>query len=258
MKGPSAAPSDIAKRLEQVRREIRQAAEMAHRSADSVRLVAVSKYQDTAAIEAAYAAGQRDFGENYAQELAQKAAALAQRGLRPTWHFIGRLQRNKVARVVEWADVIHSVDSLRLAECISRAVCAQTAPGVAVVPKAVLLQVNFEGDAQKGGVPVEAVLPLAQATVQLNGLCLWGLMAVLPDLTGEHNAQGTAAGAASAYFEMLARLQSEVHVALAGQTGQELSMGMSHDFASAIGAGATLVRVGTAIFGPRPPRRSAP
>jgi hypothetical protein len=248
----------VAERLAHVRRAIGEAAKRAHRDPASVKLVAVSKYHSVEAIAVAYAASQRDFGENYAQELAHKAQALAERGLAPTWHFIGQLQRNKVATVVQWADVIHSVDSVRLAQAISRAVCAKYAPGQKVKPMAILLQVDFAKEARRGGVAPEAVLGLAQNIAAMPGLSLWGLMTVPPEPKGSTQAASAPDTEPAGYFAALAQLQQEVDAALGTRTQKQLSMGMSHDFASAIGEGATLVRIGTAIFGPRPPRRSAP
>lgn len=251
--------AEVASRLMAVRSDIGQAAVRAGRSPTSVRLVAVSKYHSIASIKAALAAGQRDFAENYAQELAHKAAALAAAGHYPTWHFTGRLQRNKVATVVQWARVIHSVDSLRLAEAISRTVCARQARGQSVANMAIFLQVNFEADTRRAGVAPSAVATLAQAVVALPGLELWGLMA-LPAASRSKGALAASSKkpAADVCFEALADLQKSVHKACRRRSKQQLSMGMSHDFASAIAAGATLVRIGTAIFGPRPPRRSAP
>lgn len=249
----------LTERLGAVRAKIDQAAQNAGRDARDVRLVAVSKYHSVETIEWAFAQGQRDFGENYAQELGAKAEALAAQGIRPTWHFIGQLQRNKVASVVAWADVIHSVDSLKLARAISaahdRKVCA---PGTQRRPTAILIQVNLGDEPQKAGIAPDEVVALAQAVVSLPHLQLWGLMAVPPDPRGGDEADAQGPDASLAHFRALARLQVAVHKACGGRTQNQLSMGMSHDFASAIGVGATLVRIGTAIFGPRPRHRSAP
>lgn len=231
--------------LEQVRERIERACARAGRSSSEVTLVAVSKTHPAEAVREAYAAGQRVFGENYVQELSEKSAALADlEGLR--WHFIGHLQRNKVKDVARVGAligaerspsrsgatvVIETVDSARLAIEIDKRAAASKVP--------VLLQVNVAGEAQKSGCTPDELETLVRAVRELEHLELRGLMTVPP--------LGEAPEASRPHF---ARLR-----ALAERHGLgELSMGMSADLEVAIEEGATLVRVGTAIFGARASR----
>jgi pyridoxal phosphate enzyme (YggS family) len=196
-----------------------------------VTLVAVSKTQPPEAIREAYAAGQRDFGENYAQEWRAKADALADLAeLR--WHFIGGLQTNKVKYLAGRVAAIHTVDRLELAGEISRRFAAKGAMARAY------LEVNVGGEASKSGCAPADVPALATAVRALPALELVGLMAIPP-----------AEGDPRPRFQQLRRLAADL--GLAG-----LSMGMSGDWRVAIEEGATLVRVGTAVFGARPPKES--
>lgn len=196
-----------------------------------VTLIAVSKTRTVDEIRAAMQAGQIDFGENYAQELRDKAELL--QGAR--WHFIGALQRNKVKYVVGRASLIHDVDSLALAEEI----------GKRSLPRktGVLVGVNF-GEEQKSGVPAGEALALAESLTKVEGIALRGLMAIPPPAEDPE--------ASAPYFEQLASLAAQGRAK--GLPLTELSMGMSHDWHVAVRYGATLVRVGTAIFGSRPPK----
>ena len=235
----------IAFSLNQVRGRLSAALADAGRAPDAARLVAVSKFQPTSAIRAAYAAGQRDFGENYVQELQQKAAELADLAeLR--WHLIGHLQRNKARSVVPLASLIHTVHSVELVAELDKRACSVALDGAhsfvtGVARLSVLIEVNVGGEAQKSGCAPEAlsaVLEAAQAAPHLN---LAGLMCVPP-----HTAQPSGA---RPFFDELRRLR-EVHGG--AQRLPELSMGMTADLEHAVAAGATIVRVGTAIFGERP------
>lgn len=235
----------LAARLLGLRTAIEAACRGAGRDPRSVRLVAASKLQPACAIAEALAAGQLEFGENYAQELRDKdtelrAGAADVSELR--WHFIGPLQRNKVHLVVGRAALIHSVDSLELLEALrARLLRAGGAP-----VQDVLLEVSVAGEAQKAGCAPADVPVLLDAIAAAGGvLRCRGLMAMPPlDEDPERSRP---------YFRALRLLRDELaqvprpHVQL-----DELSMGMSHDFAVAITEGATLVRVGTALFGPRP------
>jgi pyridoxal phosphate enzyme (YggS family) len=227
------AGSEIAARLSEVGRRIDEAAARAGRPPGSVRLLAVSKGKPAEAIRAAYAAGQRAFGENYAQELAQKAADLADlEGIE--WHFIGRLQRNKAKQVVQAARVVHAVDRADLAAELGKRA------GAAGVKLRVLVEVNVSGEASKGGCPpgeASEVLGAIRASPALEAV---GLMTIPPDSEDP--------AAARPFFAALRRLRDD-HGGAAALP--ELSMGMTHDFPIAIEEGATLVRVGTAIFGAR-------
>jgi pyridoxal phosphate enzyme (YggS family) len=223
----------LAERLEAVRARIVRACEASGRDPRSVRLVAVSKTHPAQAIREAYAAGQRDFGENYAQELASKAEELSDLdGLR--WHFIGHLQSNKAKVVARVAHVVHAVDGPALArELGKRAVASGRAPLPALV------EVNVSGEASKAGVAPQDLEPVLAAVEAQPGLRLAGLMTMPPfgDL-----------GVAKGIFETLASLRN-LHGGAARLP--ELSMGMTADLEVAIAAGATMVRVGTAIFGER-------
>ncbi|MFN7135235.1 MAG: YggS family pyridoxal phosphate-dependent enzyme [Myxococcales bacterium] len=221
--------SDVATRLREVRASIDAAARRAGRDPAAVHLVAVSKFQPLAAMREAFAAGQRLFGENYAQELREKAKALEDcEGLE--LHFIGTLQKNKAKYVAPLAAMFHALDTLELAKELDK----RAAAAGRVLP--VLLEVNL-GEAQKGGVAPEAVEPLADAVRGLAALELRGLMCMPPPADD--------AEASRPHFRTVAALGSRLGL-------QVLSMGMSADYEVAIEEGATHVRVGTAIFGARP------
>ena len=212
-----------------VRARIVAACERVGRAPESVRLVAVSKGQPGHAIRVAYSQGQRDFGENYVQELKLKAAELADlRELR--WRFVGRLQSNKTKDVAALGCSVDALDSIALAESLSRRALAL---GQALE---VLLQVNVDREPQKAGALPDHVPELAAAVRALPALSLRGLM-VIPRASDDPEASRPA-------FAALRALAEQCDLA-------ELSMGMSHDLEVAIEEGATMVRVGTAVFGPR-------
>ena len=230
--------SPIAANLQAVRRRISEALQGDTRE---VTIVAVSKAQPPEAIAAAAAAGCRDFGENYVQEAIAKMAALRQERLR--WHFIGRLQRNKAREVAERFDWVHAVDRAPAAAALARARPAERGP------LDVCLQVNISGEATKGGVaPGPALAALAREVAAMAGLRLRGLMGMA--------AFGLEPDAQRAQFralrEALQGLRREGFASL-----DTLSMGMSQDFEAAVAEGATLVRIGTAIFGERRGRAAA-
>jgi len=235
----------IAEGLNRVRAQLAAALASAGRTPDSARLIAVSKFQPTSAIRAAYAEGQRDFGENYVQELEQKAAELADLSdLR--WHLIGHLQRNKARVVAPLASLIHTVHSVELARELNKRASGVSLTGArAFVPGeprlGVLVEVNVGGEAQKSGCAPEALPALLQALDEAEHLRCIGLMCVPPHTADPRGAQP--------YFEQLRDLR-DAHGGAARLP--ELSMGMSADLAYAVAAGATIVRVGTAIFGERP------
>jgi pyridoxal phosphate enzyme (YggS family) len=220
--------SDIAGRLAGVRERIARAAVRAGRDPSAITLVAVSKTRPAEDVVAAAAAGQRLFGENYAQELRDKAQALATADV--AWHFIGALQRNKVKHVVGRAALIHTVDDAELAREIDRRAVALG------LRQDVLIEVNVAAEAQKHGVAPAGLAELVAMIRGLPHLALLGLMTVPP--IAEDPA------ASQPHFRALRELAA-VH----GLT--ELSMGMTHDLEVAVEEGATLVRVGTAIFGSR-------
>jgi PLP dependent protein len=226
------SPAD---RLRAVRDRIAAAARAAGRDPSSVTLLAVSKTWPAEAVRELAALGQTAFGENRAQELTAKAAELADLPLE--WHFVGQLQRNKAAAVARTGAVVHSLDRLPLARALAR-VGEETGR-----PVGVFLQVDLGGAAgelaERGGAAPDDVPALADAVAELPGLTLRGLMAVAP--------RGEEPGPA---FVRLAALAERVRADHPGAA--ELSAGMSADLEEAIAAGATLVRVGTALFGSRP------
>jgi PLP dependent protein len=228
--------SEIAENLARVRAEITRAAEKAGRNPAAVRLIAVSKTKTAEAVRAALAAGQLDFGENYAQELRDKMAAIAAPGL--GWHFIGALQRNKVKYLAGKVAAIHSVASVEVAEEIARRSAA-----LGTVTR-VLIEVNTGGEASKSGVAPEGALALARTVRELAGAELIGLMTMPPYDPDPERARP--------YYRALRALRDRLREELEDRAAlDELSMGLSHDFATAIEEGATMVRVGTAIFGAR-------
>lgn len=221
----------VAARLAAVRRRIATAARAAARRPEHVRLVAVSKFHSLERIRAAYAAGQLEFGESRAQELDAKLAEAPPPELR--WHFVGRLQRNKVRLVAGRVVLIHSVDRIRLAASIADHMASVGGS------QDVLIQVNVTGEQRKGGCRPEEVGELADRIVELPGVTVRGLMAI-PPLDGDPDA----------VFARLRALRAQV--ATRHPEIVELSMGMSGDLEVAIANGATIVRVGTDVFGARP------
>ncbi len=227
--------STIAENVGAVRARMAEAAKRAGRDPAAVLLVAVSKTKGAAEVLAAEAAGCRDFGENYAQELVEKATALealAPGGER-RWHFIGQLQRNKMRAIAGKVSLFHGVDRASLADEIGMR-CAALG-----VRADVLVQVNVAGEAQKGGCEPAAIRELLAHIERSPSLRLRGLMTMPPADSAEE---------ARPWFRALRELRDR-HGAT--ERLPELSMGMSHDFEIAIEEGATLVRVGSAIFGER-------
>ncbi len=218
----------MGERLARVRERIAAACARAGRGADSVQLVAVSKLKPAARVRAAWAAGQRDFGENYAQELRDKAAELSDLpGLR--WHAIGPLQTNKVKYVARAACAFHALDRLEVAEELSRRRLESPLP--------CYVELNLGAESSKGGLAPAALPAFLERVRALPGLRVEGLMALPPPSEEPEGMRP--------HFAHLRRLaQAE------GLTG--LSMGTTHDFEVAVEEGATLVRVGTALFGERP------
>ncbi len=218
-----------------VAERIAEACKAASRDPATVTLIAVSKTKPASAIREAYEAGQRDFGENYAQELAQKAAELGDLdGLR--WHFIGHLQTNKAKQVAGIAHLVHTIDSAALAGAVAKRAATRFEGTRDRLP--VLVEVNVGGEPQKHGVTTGALGALLDAIDAEDRLELRGLMTVPPDDLGETERA----------FDDLAALRERHGGA---RRLPHLSMGMSHDLEIAIAAGATMIRVGTAIFGAR-------
>ncbi|MCK5843224.1 MAG: YggS family pyridoxal phosphate-dependent enzyme [Victivallales bacterium] len=223
----------VASQLDEVREKIAETAAASGRPVDSVNLVAVSKTFPKEAVEAAYAAGQRKFGENRMRELAEKRPAL------PSdieWHLIGHLQSNKAAQAITLANSIHSVDTEKLLVRLNR--LAETAPRK---PK-ILLELNISGEETKFGAEGDTVMKLAELAVRSENLDFRGLMTMAPF--------GANSSELRAIFAAVRELRDSMERVL-GVELPELSMGMSSDFREAIMEGATLVRIGTAIFGTR-------
>lgn len=225
---------DLSESLRELHARIARACARADRDPAGVQLVAVSKAHPEEAVRAGYAEGLRVFGENYAQELAKKASSLRDLpGIR--WRFIGHLQRNKIKLVEGARASIDTVDSVRLAEALSARAAARGDDFE------VLLQVNVGQESQKSGCAPHEVATLVDAVRALPNLDLRGLMTVAPHFDDPRDARPV--------FAKLRQL-AEAHQL------PELSMGMTHDLEIAVEEGATMLRIGTALFGPRPPARS--
>jgi pyridoxal phosphate enzyme (YggS family) len=222
--------TEITDHLAQIFERVARAAERAGRSPKSVTIVAVGKQQPAQSIAEAHRVGIADFGESYVQEALPKIEALA--GLPITWHFVGKMQTNKTRQVAEAFAWVHTVDRLKIAERLSE----QRSPFAP--PLNVLIQVNQGNEPQKSGARPEDVAELARAIAVLPRLELRGLMTLPPQ-----------SGTPARWFAELAALRA--HLESDGIALDSLSMGMSGDFEDAILAGATHVRIGTAIFGSR-------
>ena len=222
--------STIADNIAEVEARIRAAALAVQRDVTSIHLLAVSKTKPAAALREAYAAGVRDFGENYLQEARAKQVELADLPL--SWHFIGPIQSNKTREIAEHFSWVHSVDRLKIAQRLSEQRPAD------LEPLNICIQVNVSGEASKSGCTPQDLPALAAAINALPRLKLRGLMAI-PEPT-ENRAEQDAA------FATVCDLQQSLNLGL-----DTLSMGMSHDLESAIAQGATWVRIGTALFGAR-------
>jgi pyridoxal phosphate enzyme (YggS family) len=237
----------IGARCASVRERIAAAAGRAGRAPDSITLVVVTKTFGVDAVDAAIAAGARDLGENYVQEAAEKIATLggqatSSASTRPRWHFIGHLQRNKAARAVSLFDRIHTLDSTRLAQELDR---AATRTGRTL---RVLVEVNVGNQSTKRGLPPDEIRDFLRAIAPMQRLTVDGLMAIPPMAPDPE--------ASRPYFRQLATLADALKAD--GFDLPHLSMGMTDDFEIAIEEGATIVRVGRAIFGPRATRGPAP
>jgi len=222
--------------LERVKKRIARAAEACGRPADSVRLVAVSKTMPVEIVREAIEAGVTDLGENYIQEAREKFNALA--GLPAAWHFIGHLQSNKAKYAVRMFDLIHSVDSLKLATALDR--YAEKIDRV----QPILIQVNVAREDSKSGIYAEEALPLVKAVAGMKNISLRGLMTIPPYFNAPEKVRP--------FFAALRELRDRIRKeGIANIEMNELSMGMTGDFEAAIEEGATMVRIGTAIFGER-------
>ncbi len=228
----------LADNITRVQLNIAQAAGRVGRQPEDITLVAVSKTKPVELIKAAYELGIHNFGENRVQDALPKIAEFRHAGLHPvTWHMIGHLQRNKVNKVVGSFDSIHSVDNFQLAQALNRH-AAELELRVAV-----LLQVNISGEESKEGVTPADALLLAQQLVALSQLNVQGLMTVAPQVQNPEEARPV--------FRNLRVLRDRLREEVPQSAWQHLSMGMTDDYCIAIEEGATIVRVGRAIFGER-------
>lgn len=232
----AADDNGLAERLGGVRERIAAAAARAGRDPAEVRLVVVTKDVSSGRVREALAAGATDLGENRAQELQRKIEELGDISPAPRWHFIGTLQRNKVRMVAGRTALIHSVDSVALGRAIADRAAASGAE------QEILVEVNVSGEPSKHGVDPGDVWTTVASLADTPGLRLRGLMTIAP--------AGVPAAAREA-FAGLRELRDRLRTELGGGSLEELSMGMTADFEAAVEEGATIVRVGTAIFGTR-------
>ncbi|MDJ0666032.1 MAG: YggS family pyridoxal phosphate-dependent enzyme [Desulfobacterales bacterium] len=222
--------------IEHIRNRIKAAAESCGRRPESIQLVAVSKTIPVERVKAAVVEGINIMGENYIQEARAKIEALADMPV--SWHFIGHLQRNKAKFAVQLFDLIHSVDSIRLAREIDKQA------GKIAKNQAILIQVNTGKEATKTGIYEEDAMALVREAAQLENVRIKGLMTLPPYFNAPDKVRP--------YFQALRRLRDRIaEEAIPGVEMEALSMGMTGDFETAIEEGATMVRIGTAIFGER-------
>jgi pyridoxal phosphate enzyme (YggS family) len=231
----------LRQRWDELCKRVRDIACRVGRDPDEIRIIAVSKAHPPETLEAAIQVGIRCFGENYAQELRAKAAYISQRGYQVEWHFIGHVQTNKVKLIAPLAALIHGVDSLHAATALNR---WGEAHGVTVP---ILLQVNTSGESSKCGCSPEELFTLAESVLRLPHLRLQGLMTIPAPGDRERIRRE---------FQLLRHLRQELRQRYAStdEDFPHLSMGMSADYDIAIEEGATLLRIGTALFGERPPK----
>jgi len=211
------------------------AAFRAGRKAEDVTLVAIKKAHPPEAIRAALASGLRDIGENRVEEFQEKVGLLGREAA--TWHMVGHVQSRKAKQVAELADLVHSLDTLKLARRISDFASER---GVRVP---VLIQAKLSGEGTKSGFGQDQMVEVVHECLELGGLEVRGLMTMAPFVEDEKTLRGT--------FKALRRIQEQA-VSLPGYRGRELSMGMTNDFELAVEEGSTMVRIGTALFGERP------
>lgn len=234
-------PRTAAERLRAVQDRMAAAARAAGREVEDIELLAVSKLQPAAAVEELHALGQLDFGENYLQEALAKREALAHLPIR--WHFTGRVQSNKAKLAIGPFALLHGVDTVKLVHILQKHAGAYAQVHEKPFVQELLLQVNIGDEEQKAGVAPDQLEPLALEVMERPNLRLTGLMCLPPFLDDPE--------AARPFFARLRVLRDELEPRL-GMKLPRLSMGMSMDFEEAIAEGATIIRVGTDLFGPRP------
>lgn len=228
----------ISENISSILDRINRAARKAGRDPGEVTLVAVTKTVEPKKVKEAISGGIRVFGENYIQEAEEKITKIKEKNIK--WHFVGHLQKNKAKLAVEMFDLIHTVDSIELAAELNKR---------AKEPQDVLIEVNIGKEKTKTGVDAEGAVKLARAVSELENLKLKGLMTIPPFFEEPEMSRP--------YFVMLRRLAERINKERIPRVFlHELSMGMSNDFEVAIEEGATLIRVGTAIFGPREKKAS--
>ena len=226
--------SHIASNLADIRARITRAAQKSGRSASDITLVAVTKTVDDQSIQQALAQGVQHLGENKVQELTSKAARISQLGHNPTWHMIGRLQTNKAKAAAQTAALIHSVDSFRLAQELSRR---------ATAPINILMQVNASGESTKAGTNIDSAKAFARDLQKLPNICLQGLMTIAPAVENPEENRF--------FFGIMYKISVDIQRDLDHNRYMLLSMGMSSDYEVAIEEGSNIVRIGTGIFGER-------
>jgi len=236
---PQNPMNNIATRLNKVRAQINIACKNTGRDPASVNLLAVSKTQDIASVRSALDAGQRDLGENYLQEALAKVAAIPD----VSWHFIGSIQSNKTKDIANHFSWVHSVAS----EKIARRLSDQRDPTLG--PLNMLIQVNVSGEQQKSGVAPEQLSELVSKTAKFKGVKLRGLMTI-PEASQDPGAERNC-------FRTLRELKDDISASFGLPNFDQLSMGMTSDYPIAISEGATWIRIGTAIFGPRNTNRQS-
>ena len=235
----------IASRLLEVRRTIAEAARSAGRKPEDITLVGVTKFFAAEVARDAVRCGLMDLGENRVQELLQKREELIEQGFSPNWHLIGTLQKNKVRHVIGNTHLIHSIDSIELMDEVSRRSLA------AACSTDILIQVNTAGEASKHGFDPDELQSAAEKALALPGIRLRGLMTMAP-LVLDADETLPVFEATRRWFDRVAE------TIVRDESFDILSMGMSHDYVQAIRCGATMVRIGSAIFGPRPPQPDVP
>ena len=233
---PISKQERLATNIATVRASIKEAAERVGRRSEEITLIAVSKTKPVTMVEMAYASGITNFGENRVQEALPKIAAFHPQGLH--WHMIGRLQSNKAHKVVSSFDSVQSIDSLHLAQALNRYIEVE---GKERLP--VLLEVNIASEQSKAGITEAEVPALARQIAQLPHLDLQGLMTVAPQVENPEEVRP--------FFRALRSLRDRLRDEVPDCSWQHLSMGMTNDYCIAIEEGATIVRVGRAIFGER-------
>ncbi|GCE47476.1 hypothetical protein EI42_01013 [Thermosporothrix hazakensis] len=231
-------PEELAHNIEQVRNRIAEAAQKANRPLEEITLIAVSKTKPVELVQLAFQQGLTHFGENRVQEALPKIATFHPEGIH--WHMIGHLQSNKAGKVVEAFDMLQSVDSLHLAQVLERLAASREKH----LP--ILLEINIAGEASKAGMRPEESLSVAREIAAYPHLDIQGVMTVAPLVTNPEEVRPV--------FRALRELRDRLRDAVPQHSWHHLSMGMTDDYQVAIEEGATMVRIGRAIFGARPSR----